>query len=109
VVEAIPAGYQVVIVNGVTYYTINNVFYQYTPQGYVVVAPPVVNVASAAPVIQIPVNVEQSFTVYVPDARGGYTPVLIRRSGNGFIGPQGEFYPEFPTIAQLKVMYSRAK
>ncbi len=109
VVEAIPAGYQVVIVNGIAYYTVDNVYYQYTPQGYMVVAPPVVKVVQAAPAVQPPVSAEQEFTVYVPDSKGGYAAVVIKRSGNGFIGPQGEFYPEFPKVEQLRVMYSKAK
>ena len=28
-------------------------------------------------------------------------------AGNGFIGPQGEFYPDFPRVEQLKVMYGK--
>jgi hypothetical protein len=109
-VAAIPAGYQVVIVNGATYYTADNVYYQYTPQGYMVVAPPVSPVVSVVSAVPFPVSAaEQSFTVYVPDSKSGYTAVAIKRSGNGFIGPQGEFYPEFPKVEQLRVMYSKAK
>lgn len=47
------------------------------------------------------------FTVNVPNDRGGYTAVVIKRSGNGFTGPQGEFYPEFPKVSQLKIMYGK--
>jgi len=46
-----------------------------------------------------------SFTVNVPNAQGTYTSLLIRKSGNGYIGPQGEFYAQFPSIAQLQVVY----
>jgi hypothetical protein len=46
-------------------------------------------------------------TVNIPNDHGGYTPVVIKRSGKGFAGPQGEFYPEFPKVSQLKVMYGR--
>jgi len=45
------------------------------------------------------------FIVNVPNNHGGYTAVVIKRSGSGFIGPQGEFYPEFPKVSLLKVMY----
>jgi len=45
------------------------------------------------------------FTVNIPNGRGGYTAIVIRRSGNGFIGPQGEYYPEFPRVFQLKIIY----
>ena len=29
------------------------------------------------------------------------------RVGKGFIGPQGEYYPELPKMEQLKVMYGK--
>ena len=47
------------------------------------------------------------FTVNIPNDHGGYTAVIIKRSGNGFTGPQGEFYPEFPKVSQLRVMYGK--
>ena len=50
---------------------------------------------------------EDSFVVNVANDRGGYTAVTIRRSGNGFIGPQGEYYTQFPNVSQLKVMYGK--
>jgi hypothetical protein len=50
---------------------------------------------------------QDSFTVNIPNNRGGYTAVILRKSGNGFIGPQGEFYPDFPKVEQLKLMYAK--
>jgi hypothetical protein len=47
------------------------------------------------------------FTVNIPNEHGGYTAVIIKRSANGFVGPQGEFYPEFPKVSQLKIMYGK--
>jgi hypothetical protein len=47
------------------------------------------------------------FTVNIPDKNGGYTAVVIKRSGNGFTGPQGEYYPEFPKVFQLEIMYGK--
>jgi hypothetical protein len=49
-----------------------------------------------------------SITVNVPNANGSYTPVVIHQSGNGFVGPQGEYYPKFPSVAQLRIMYGAA-
>lgn len=46
-----------------------------------------------------------TFTVNVPNSKGGYTAVVIKKSGKGFTGPQGEFYEEFPKVAQLQTMY----
>lgn len=45
------------------------------------------------------------FTLNVPNAQGGYTAIVIKKSGNGYVGPQGEYYQQFPTVAQLQTMY----
>jgi len=57
-----------------------------------------------APVLLAPPD---EFTVNIPNNHGGYTAVVIKRSGNGFTGPQGEFYPEFPKVSQLEIMYGK--
>jgi hypothetical protein len=110
IVTSLPVGLQPIIVNGTTYYTGSGIYYQYTPQGYVVVPQP-------SPVIQTvsvasPVNVTDSasgedITINVSNAHGGYTAVTIKRSGEGFVGPQGEYYNEFPKVEQLRVMYGK--
>jgi hypothetical protein len=48
-----------------------------------------------------------SVTVNVPNSSGGYTAVVLKRSGNGYVGPQGEYYDQVPTTAQLQAMYGR--
>jgi hypothetical protein len=117
-VSAIPSDFQPVIVNGVTYYVDNGVYYVLTHHGYkvvpapVVYAPPVIvqqpqQVVVAQPAA--PVVEQDSFTVNVPNDNGGYVPVVIKKSGNGYAGPQGEIYPTFPSVAQLKVMYAKQK
>jgi len=52
-------------------------------------------------------NSEDSFTINIPSDKGGYAPVILKSSGKGFIGPQGEYYPEFPKIKLLRVMYAK--
>ncbi len=52
-------------------------------------------------------TMEESFTINIPNDKGGYTSVNVKRSGKGFVGPQGEFYSEFPKVSQLKVMYGK--
>ncbi len=44
-------------------------------------------------------------TVNVPSNNGGYTAVVLKRSGTGYVGPQGEYYAQIPTTAQLQAMY----
>ncbi len=59
---------------------------------------------------QIPLALDaqqNEFTVNIPNDHGGFTAVVIKRSGNGFIGPQGEYYPEFPKVFQLRIMYGK--
>ena len=114
--DVIPPDFQPVSINGRIYYTDNGVYYILTEHhGYKVVEPPVVY-AQQAPVVvtQQPqqVVVEQpaptvvaapeavvpqdTFPVNVPNNSGGYTAVVIKKSGTGYVGPQGEFYASFP-------------
>lgn len=77
---------------------------------YSFTAPDYITAYSPVPVGQVPVVSPagpNEFTVNIPDAHGGYIPILIKRSGNGFVGPQGEFYPEFPKVFQLKIIYGK--
>jgi len=120
-VSAIPPDFQPVLINGRTYYTDNGVYYVLTHHGYKVVSAPVVyaqpvqvieappqQVVVTQPVVTQPVvNPESSFTVNVPNNSGGYSAVVITRSGSGYTGPQGEYYATFPTVSQLKAMYAK--
>jgi hypothetical protein len=127
VVTTIPSPVQPVIVEGVPYYVINGVTYMHTTSGYQVVPPPTTIVVRQEPdqqtvlptltdqnVTAIPAapapnstNNEDAFTVNIPNLKGTYTAVTLKRSGHGFVGPQGEYYSEFPSIDQLKVMYGK--
>ncbi len=69
--------------------------YRHIPRrGYEVIVPPVpVIVQSTSPAVTVVADRQQEvFTVNIPDSKGSYTAVDIKRSGTGFIGPQGEFY-----------------
>ncbi len=43
--------------------------------------------------------------VNVKNSNGSYTPVVIRKVGNQFVGPRGEYYNAMPTEDQLKGPY----
>jgi hypothetical protein len=43
--------------------------------------------------------------VNIPNKSGGFTPVTLVKLGDGYIGPQKEFYAGHPTVAQLQVLY----
>jgi len=115
-VTAIPSDFQPVSINGRIYYSNNGVYYILTEHhGYKVVPQPVVYAQPQTVVVEQPqqvvvteaVNTQDTFPVNVPNNSGGYTKVLVKRSGNGYVGPQGEFYASFPSVAQLKAMYGK--
>ena len=107
VVVETPVSFQPVVVNGVTYYTKEGIYYQYTPQGYEVVPNPTGILETPRMSSQVQGLGGDIFTVNIPNSRGSFTSVVIKRSGRGFLGPQGEYYQEFPRVAQLKVMYDK--
>lgn len=43
--------------------------------------------------------------INVKNSNGSYTPVTLRRVGNQYAGPRGEYYPSLPTDEQLKIAY----
>jgi hypothetical protein len=120
VVTSIPQGYQTIIIDGTPYYIVNGITYIYTSGGYQVVPTPktIIIQNNTAQVISVePAKTQNtvssteaesdSFTVNIPNSKGGYTAVTLKRSGKGFVGPQGEYYTEFPKIEQLKIMYAK--
>ena len=125
IAASLPPRYSTVYAGGVPYYYYDGIYYRPCPSGYVVVPAPmaapvvVTTPAVAQPVVTVPIenaNVAQAvspatqgepFTVNVPNYKSSYTPVTLTRSGTCFIGPQGEYYPEFPKIKQLKEMYGK--
>ena len=77
-------------------------------------APPVAQpVAPPAPAAPQPAVVPATpatgeYSLYIPNSDGTtYTAVVVRKKGNGYAGPQGEYYPEFPRVEQLKAMYGK--
>ena len=123
VVREIPPVYVPIVINGATYYTADGIYYQPAGQGYVVVQQPqnIISVQQAP--LQVQTNTgtvvekvipstpvdksDKVFTVNVPNIKGGFTAVTLKKAANGYIGPQGEFYPEFPTVEQLQIMYGK--
>lgn len=94
-VETLPPQCAPVVVEDTTYYYDDLAYYEELSDGtYTVVQPPAVTPAGV-------------LTVNIPNAGGGYTAVPLRRSGTGFIGPQGEFYRTMPTVEQLRALYGQ--
>ncbi len=97
-VYPLPPRFIAITTGRMKYFYYEGTYYIPASNGYQVVPSPF------APV-SFPVNQAESFTINIPNARGGYTGVTLKRSDNGFIGPQGEFYPEFPGVEQLEIIY----
>ena len=75
-----------------------------------IVAPAQQPVLADNPAVTMPVaaiTANESYSINIPNAKAGYTAVTLKRAGTGFTGPQGEFYPEFPKVALLQVMYGK--
>jgi hypothetical protein len=112
-VVASSSSYQPVVINGTTYYVNNGVYYIYTQYGYQAVASPVAApgpvVVQSAVATSVPAaaGTGDSITVNIPNDKGGYNAVVLKPSGKGYVGPQGEFYSEFPKVSQLQLMYGK--
>lgn len=68
---------------------------------------PVVVAQPSAVVVPTTTYSGDSVTVNVPNNSGGYSAVVLKRSGNGYVGPQGEYYDQIPSTAQLQAMYGK--
>ena len=44
-------------------------------------------------------------TVWITNSNGSKTPVQLRKSGPGYIGPRGEHYGNMPTAEELAKVY----
>jgi hypothetical protein len=109
VVTVIPRDAYAVVVDGVQYHTYNGIYYKRFAEGYKVVDPPAqVIVEPTTIAANVTPKQQEEFTLNIPNNKGGYTAVSLKRSGEGFIGPQGEFYNQFPTVEQLKTMYAKS-
>ena len=135
-IDSLPPRCTRVVYAGVPYYYCDGYYYRpYYGGGYVVVQPPVAvqpvaaapevapvaaaapevaPVAAPAPATAAPVAQPQAQTrlpetliVNIPNSKGEYTKVTLKKSGNGFVGPQGEYYEGHPTVEQLKVLYGK--
>ncbi len=107
-----------VVISDVPYYYYDGVYYTPYEDGFVAVEEPIAQPEKkAAPAAVAPSKepsknasvqpgaAEETITINVPNSQGGFTPVSLVKHEKGYIGPQGEFYPEHPTIAQLQVLY----
>lgn len=111
--------------NNLRYYHHNDVYYRHSDCGYYRVSAPVIHeyktVYKSRPVVKEVYKSEprtkeiyvddstesgvDEFVINIKDSRGEYVGVKIKKYHHGYLGPQGEYYDEFPEVAQLKAMY----
>jgi hypothetical protein len=82
-----------------------------------VAAPQTAPQAAPAPVAPAPASSPSSvegdnpdtFEIHIPNGDGSFTLVTLKKTEKGFLGPQGEFYQDHPTVDQLKERYVKGK
>jgi hypothetical protein len=62
---------------------------------------------SKAPSGAIASSSGDALTVNIPNTNGGFTTVKLTKVKDGYKGPQGEFYPNHPTVDELRVLYGK--
>jgi hypothetical protein len=66
-------------------------------------------VANLGPTVVVrshPTPVEPTSVIaWITNSNGSKTSVKLRKSGPGYLGPRGEWYPSMPTNKQLRVVY----
>jgi hypothetical protein len=65
--------------------------------------------ASAVPSALTKTSDDGAITVNIPNSNGGFTAVKLTKFKDGYKGPQGEFYPNHPTVDELKALYGGAQ
>lgn len=48
---------------------------------------------------------KDNITVWITNSNGSKTPITLKRSGTGYIGPRNEVYQTLPTEAEIKKVY----
>ena len=130
IIAGLPPRCRTVYIGGAPYFYDGMYYYQPGPAGYVVVQPavapvvmapqaaPVIMAPSAAPVVAAPAPIPQavaapaplqnsSVTVRIKNKNGSATSIMMVRKGNGYEGPQGEYYEAMPSNEQLNALYGQ--
>ena len=99
-----PSSYISIGVGGFRFYYQDRARRDFRSRRYVFVPAPVVCVPER---IIVGPTYKEVFVVHIPNSNGSYTSVTLQKSGNGYIGPQGEYYPNNPTVEQLRALYGK--
>jgi hypothetical protein len=76
----------------------------YNPRRYIVV--PAGMIEHPRTGVTQPASPEpDTIVINVPGSKGGFVPIRLLKTRDGYIGPQGELYPNRPTVEQLEALY----
>ncbi|MDD5686470.1 MAG: DUF6515 family protein [Elusimicrobia bacterium] len=108
-VTVLPPGHRTVIYEGVPYYYCEDTYYNSCPSGYSVVTPPPIRHtdSSVYASTQTLTSPGEIVTINIPNSTKGYNAVTLKKQDGGYLGPQGEFYTEMPTVKQLQELYGK--
>lgn len=116
VVPALPGGCETVNVAGRTCFrSPQGAWYEAAQGGFVTIAAPTIPVVPRPVVVPAPVpkpaaTVTSSRTVWIVNSNGSKTSVALKAADGGmWVGPNGEYYSEFPTAEQLAPVYGLGK
>lgn len=106
-VPSLPPGYTTVVVEHRPYYYYADTYYVPAATGYVVAEPTEVKTEPSPVPAAKAASLEDgdSFEIHIPNDNGSFTLVTLKKTEKGFLGPQGEFYNDHPTVEQLKERY----
>ena len=121
VIAGLPPRCRTMYIGGAPYFYDGMYYYQPGPAGYVVVQPavaPVVMAPLPPPAVAAPAPIptavaapaplqNSSVTVRIKNKNGSATSIMMVRKGNGFVGPQGEYYEAMPSNEQLNALYGQ--
>jgi len=109
IVPFLPWGYRTVVTEERPYYVYGDTYYTDSPEGYAVAPPPAPFVPSAPAERTKYKSKIDTYDIYIPNDDGSYMLIVLKKVEKGFVGPQGEFYPEHPTVEKLKALYGRRR
>ncbi len=111
VVPYLPFGCSQIIIGGLPYYFYDDTYFTACPVGYIVVPAP--DTDDSASVVVPESNLASAsnsgegstIIINIPSSKGKFKPIKLTKKDGGYLGPQGEFYPGHPSVAQLKALY----
>ncbi|MGD0566190.1 MAG: hypothetical protein ABSA34_02525 [Candidatus Goldiibacteriota bacterium] len=84
---------------------------RYEPVSPLASSTPLVDTAAAAAAAQVDTvakkteSADNTITINIPNSKGGFTPVTLKKTDGGYTGPNNEFYKGNPTVEELKALY----